>query len=275
MKRSQCPVTARASWNAGSSRAASATSQTTPLTVATGKRRLRSATRASSFSRERPRIVTQKPRAAYTSARAFPRPSVAPTRITRFTPRRSPSESSQTRRSGSHALLLLVPIARHVEPERETRMRPERRVEARDARVLHGAAPEPQNRDLLSRPGIEAQLAVPAEQPPQRVGGIRAEAFLGANLLLDILVRTLRILPALEVQLSGSDAPRERGEIRRPVAPLRGREGARGQFRDEGRIRKSPAAIEAIDQVSHHELRQAPGAVRRREDLHGVLEERG
>src|ERR1035437_6430417 len=76
-KRSQCPVTASASRNAGSSRAASERSHTTPFTVATGKRlrRLPPVVEQPVAEQDLARGIAQSRSA---SSRALPDPRVVP-----------------------------------------------------------------------------------------------------------------------------------------------------------------------------------------------------
>ena len=218
-KRSQCPVASIASRNAGSIRSASRRSQTTPADgrgrKARGKVRDE---RVEFLLRPAEHGDPEAARGVFLRERA-PQPV------------RGPDEDDSLHvvsrlifadggASRPEALRFEVPVARHVQPEREARVRAERRVEACDPRVRHLPPPEAEDRDLLARPRIEPELPVPAEKAPERVGGVRAEALLAPDLLLDLGVGPRGILPAPEVQRARRDTLRERREIRRPVAEL-------------------------------------------------------
>ncbi len=180
-------------------------------------------------------------------------------------------------RSLTHDFLgLLVPRRRQLEPQREPLVIAESRVASGDRAVhgLRGARMEAAV--LLSHPGVEREVLVPAQDAQQALGGIRPEPVLLPGSPRARSPRTCR------------DAPRRRDRVGRARSGARSATARRPDSRSapcgqsvagEKAAMASGSGKRAVlsgqrDQPRDHAARGLPAAVGRQQHLDGVFEER-
>src|SRR5262245_27814995 len=105
--------------------------------------------------------------------------------------------------------LLVVPVARHLEPESETAEASEAGVAARDRSVDGFRRARMDAAVLLADPGVDGEEVVTAQDPQQTFRGVGSEAALGEDRLPHLARGRIGFLPQREIQSSRRDTARE------------------------------------------------------------------